>query len=160
MTVGNLSGSVTSVIALLNIQIPPFLTEQPKDISSVISGAALFTVDAAGTEPFACRWLFNGVEVVGANTNFLAVPNVQVANSETYQVMVSNPFGTVPSRLASLKVVTPPSLTRQPADASGFVCDVLRGSHGHASVFFSVAQERSEHRRSHGLVLHHPQSPD
>jgi sugar lactone lactonase YvrE len=107
-------GSATSAVATLTVEAPPAITLQP--ISQIVLGGSspVFSVAVVGTGPFGYLWLFAGTNLVqnGANRT-LTVSGVSTNEAGSYTVVVTNAWGSVTSRVATLKVVFPPSTTSQ-----------------------------------------------
>jgi alpha-tubulin suppressor-like RCC1 family protein len=80
---------------------------QPTDRIATTGQQTAFTVDAAGILPIKYQWLFNGTKLFGATSAWLRLNSLQTAQAGAYQVIVSNSFGTVTSRVANLTVVLP-----------------------------------------------------
>lgn len=71
-----------------------------------------FFVDAAGA-PLTYQWRRNGANLSNQTGSSLILVNVQAGDSGTYDVLVTNPFGTVQSSPTSLSF-PPPQITAQP----------------------------------------------
>ena len=101
------------------IQGPTIVT--PPASQNVTAGSAVnFNVIATGDAPLAYQWFFNGQPINGATSANYSIPNVQVANSGSYTVTVSNAAWTQNSEAAMLTITTPsggPSISSQPAPA-------------------------------------------
>jgi hypothetical protein len=95
----------------------PAITSQPEDQAVSAGGAVTFSAIATGSGPLGYQWRFNGAELVdgpgvsGCMTPVLRLTNLQATYAGNYQVVVSNPAGSVSSSLASLTVTTPPAIT-------------------------------------------------
>jgi hypothetical protein len=91
---------------------------QPADITAIIGSNATFSVTAGGTGPLIYQWFFNGSAISNATDTSLTITNVQDSNAGNYQVVVTNNFNAVTSRVAVLttKLVTngAPVITVQP----------------------------------------------
>jgi hypothetical protein len=73
---------------------------------------ALFTVQAAGSQPLSYQWSFNGANLPGATGSSLLLPDVQPTNAGAYAVTITNAVGAQVSPPAYLSVVpTPPCVT-------------------------------------------------
>ncbi|MGA2173571.1 MAG: immunoglobulin domain-containing protein [Verrucomicrobiota bacterium] len=107
-------GSVTSAVALLTVYVPPTIHTQPQNQTVVQGQTASFSVEANGTAPFSYQWDFNGSAVSGATSSALALTNVQATQAGSYTVVVTNNGGSITSRVATLTVNAPPSITTQP----------------------------------------------
>src|SRR6185369_10667181 len=89
------------------------IASQPQSRTNSAGATATFTVKATGSAALKYQWQFNGsdltnaVDVSGATSNVLSLANVQLADSGSYAVVVTNAFGNVISLPATLSVVTP-----------------------------------------------------
>ena len=92
----------------------PTISVQPQNQSVPLGSNVTFSVAAAGTAPLSYQWQFQSTNLAGATSSSLVLSNVQPANAGTYQVAVSNPFGSTNSTTASLTVqFTAPALSVQ-----------------------------------------------
>ncbi len=114
--VTNTFGSVTSTNAALTILVPAAITKQPTNQMVVIGGTATFSVQATGTTNLIYQWSFNSTNIAGATNAALVLSNVQLSQSGTYAVLVTNLYGSILSSNAVLTVygiapfiTTPPS---------------------------------------------------
>ncbi|MET0649767.1 MAG: immunoglobulin domain-containing protein [Pyrinomonadaceae bacterium] len=118
VTVTNGAGSLTSNPATLTVITPPSIITQPVSQTVNAGQTATFTVAASGTAPFNYQWQKNGSDIAGANGTSLTLSNVQDGDAGTYAVVVSNAAGSATSGGAILTVITPPTITTQPAAQS------------------------------------------
>ncbi|MFN0158701.1 MAG: immunoglobulin domain-containing protein [Bacteroidota bacterium] len=87
--------------------IPPSITTHPTDKSVIEGQRAMFSVVAAGSPPLTYQWKKNGVNITGATSStYTTLPTVLADSGATFAVVVSNPFGNVPSTSAKLHVIT------------------------------------------------------
>ncbi|MEO5802294.1 MAG: immunoglobulin domain-containing protein, partial [Verrucomicrobiota bacterium] len=107
-------GSVTSSNAFLTVNSPPLITVQPQNQVAILSNNAAFTLSVTGSVPFGYQWQFNGANLNDATNAALTLSNVQYSQSGNYSALVSNPFGSVTSSIASLIVNGPPVITNPP----------------------------------------------
>ena len=114
--VTNVAGAALSSNALLIVNVPPSITQQPASVTANQGGNVTFTVGAIGTEPLAYQWSFDGATIPNATTATLALPNVQSANAGSYSVIVTNVAGSTNSADAQLTVEAPPVITQQPVN--------------------------------------------
>jgi alpha-tubulin suppressor-like RCC1 family protein len=115
----NSVGSVTSAPATLTVNpagVAPSITTQPLGQSLGLGTSATLTVVAAGTSPLAYQWSKNGAAITGATSASLTFSSLSASDAGSYAVVVSNALGSVGSSAASLAVVTPPTITIQPAN--------------------------------------------
>jgi hypothetical protein len=78
------------------------ITSQPADQIVALGSTVTFTVSAAGTIPLTFQWRFNGIDLYRADTASIVLPNAQWSNAGSYSAVVSNPAGSVTSRIALL----------------------------------------------------------
>ncbi|MEO5801940.1 MAG: immunoglobulin domain-containing protein [Verrucomicrobiota bacterium] len=107
VVVTNSAGSVTSVIAVLTINVPPAINTQPASQTVGSNATANLTVSATGTPAPAYQWQFNTTNLTGQTAAALSVPNFQSTNEGNYRVIVSNSVGTVTSSNALLLLNAP-----------------------------------------------------
>lgn len=70
---------------------------------------------AAGTEPFTYQWYFNGNAISGSIQSSLVISDVQSANSGSYHLVITGPFGAATSSVAAITVApSAPTFTVQP----------------------------------------------
>ena len=121
-TATNPVGSVTSNVAAVRIGLaPPVITTQPQSQTILVGDPVTFTVNVTGSAPFTYQWKKNGVSIPGATASSLSIASLQLSDSGTYSVLVTNGAASVSSDPATLVVTTspvPPSITTQPASTS------------------------------------------
>jgi alpha-tubulin suppressor-like RCC1 family protein len=103
VTCSNVYGTVTSQVATLNV-VASTITTAPMSQKVPAGSNVTFSVVAAGKEPFGFQWYGNGTKLDGATDASLLLTNVQLEQSGTYLVEVSNYYGKVFSPSASLRV--------------------------------------------------------
>ncbi|MET0623280.1 MAG: immunoglobulin domain-containing protein [Pyrinomonadaceae bacterium] len=118
VTVTNGAGSLTSNPAALTVITPPTITTQPASQTVNAGQTVTFNVAASGTAPFSYQWQKNGSDIAGATAASLTLSNVQDGDAVSYSVVVSNAAGSATSGGAVLTVITPPTITTQPAGQS------------------------------------------
>jgi hypothetical protein len=106
------------------------ITLQPQSQAVLPGTTVLFTVSATGTQPLTYQWLFNSAPISGATNTSLLLTNVQLTNSGSYRVVVTNPAGSVPSAVATLAVGTPPLLLNARTALQGGFAFTLSGTPG------------------------------
>jgi hypothetical protein len=113
VVVTNSSGSVTSVLASLTVNLLPTITSQfpvaYTNVMTLFAGAnPTFAVTAAGTQPLYYEWFTNGVAVgVSTNASFTQT-NVQ-ASFTNYYCIVTNIGGSVTSIVWAASVIAHPT---------------------------------------------------
>lgn len=108
VVITNVAGAVTSEVAFLVVNIPPYIGVQPQNQSAWRGQDAEFTVTAGGTEPFGYQWRFHGTNLPGATTDSYTRANAQTNHTGNYSVFVTNIAGSVLSSNALLTVNIPP----------------------------------------------------
>ena len=121
----NAIGSVRSTVAEVVVVEPVKIVGHPIDETVIQGGNGLLAVQATGSEPINYQWYHNGTPVTGGVRASLNILDVQVQNSGTYEVHVSNQAGTVISESVNLKLSIPPSITLQPRPFAGLTGDGL-----------------------------------
>jgi hypothetical protein len=114
----NVAGSITSAVAVLTVNLAPWITTQPQDQTVNPGGTAVFTVSAAGTPPLSYQWRFNNVDLAGATGSSYTRNGVQPADVGAYSVRVANMAGSVISSNAWLALTMAPFITAQPEDVA------------------------------------------
>jgi sugar lactone lactonase YvrE len=114
------NGSVTSSVATVTVLLPPSITAQPQAVAAVGGSDVSLTVAVAGTAPFGYQWQFDGTNLVdngqitGSQTNALSLSSIDLTDQGSYEVIVTNAYGSVTSSVATLTLLLPPSITTQP----------------------------------------------
>jgi pectate lyase len=98
--------------------IAPSITNQPQNLAVSVGGNANFSVGATGTAPLDYFWSFNTNTPVGGNSSGLALASVTTNDAGSYRVIVSNSAGAVTSSVATLSIVSSPTITAQPQNQS------------------------------------------
>jgi len=118
VVVSNPAGSVTSSpAATLAVHVPPSIVTQPVSAYASPGATATFSVAAAGDPTLAYQWqsgpaggpftnVVNGGQYSGATFSTLTVTNANTPVAISYQVVVTNNYGSVTSSVASLTLGT------------------------------------------------------
>jgi subtilisin-like proprotein convertase family protein len=135
VVVSNAYNSLTSSPALLTVVVPPSIVSGPANQAVTNGGSASFGVTAAGDQPLAYQWFFERSNSVAQGTSAtLVLNNVTTAQAGSYDVVVSNPYGSITSAPAVLKVIVPAVIVSDPTNQvvtnhqTVFVTAVARGS--------------------------------
>src|SRR4029077_6841887 len=96
------------------VRVPAQIAAQPVNQAVVLGQNASFSVAAFGDAPLSYQWNFNGTDLSGETGSALALTNVQTNQAGNYTVLVANDYGSVTSRVATLTVSFPPTITSQP----------------------------------------------
>jgi hypothetical protein len=108
-------GLVESKEAALTVAEAVTIVSQPRSQNAAVGGSVRLSVAAKGTPPLAYQWRRGGVNIPGATGEGLSLANLAVADSGLYDVVVSNPVGSVTSQTAALAIIRPPEFITQPS---------------------------------------------
>jgi len=111
VVVGNTATSIISSSAVLQVVdvLPPLIVTQPQSQTVLTNATVMFSVVASNTTGY--QWESNTIPLAGATNDTLVLSNVVVAESASYQVVVSNSATSVTSSNAVLLVLTIPTPT-------------------------------------------------
>ena len=85
--------------------VPPSIASQPGNQTVLQTGTASFSVTASGSSPLHYQWYFNtNTIILNATNTTLTITNLQLTDAGTYNVMVTNAYGTNYSDYATLTV--------------------------------------------------------
>jgi hypothetical protein len=87
--------------------VAPEIVLQPSNVTIAQGLPAQFTVAASGFPSPTYQWRFNGVDIAGATTATNVISQASIQNAGAYDVIVSNPLGSVTSAVARLVVGLP-----------------------------------------------------
>ncbi len=121
VVISNACGTVTSNAATLTVDEGPVITAQPQDRSVCEGNSVTLTVTATGLEPLTYQWRMNGTDVPGAESDSLVIDPAAPADAGDYDVVITNPCGSLTSETATLTVNVAPTITTHPDDA--FACE-------------------------------------
>lgn len=91
-------------ISISSLVEPASIIAQPQSRSGFEGSAVALRVVAGGVRPLHLQWLHQGTPIPDATNATLLITNVQAADAGTYQVAVTNAFGSVTSSVVSLAV--------------------------------------------------------
>ena len=84
--------------------VAPVILVEPSDQWVGYTNTAVFCVTAEGAGPLAYQWSREGAAILHATNASLILSNVTTADAGAYTVLVSNSYGAIPSRSATLMV--------------------------------------------------------
>ncbi len=105
VTVTNPYGTISGSLRLTVSNSPPIILTQPKSQLAGTWWDASFRVWATGSKPLYYQWRRDGANLLGADGPSLQFTNLQVTDSGSYDVVVSNAFGSTISSNAVLTVL-------------------------------------------------------
>lgn len=119
--------------AILTVRAAPVITAAPTERTVFAGEGASFTVAVTGFPTPTFQWRRNGVAVPGATNATLSLPQALAASAGRYDVVATNPLGSVTSDAAVLTVVT--------RDFSGVYLGTFSGTAGDFALY--VRPDRS-----------------
>jgi outer membrane protein assembly factor BamB len=119
--VANQAGTVPSAVATLTVDLPPYVTTQPRNQTGIARGRVAFNVAAQSAGPLSYQWLRSGTNLPGANGAELVRTNVTREMSGTYAVIVRNVAGAITSAPVTLTVLSPPMIIQPPLTQTGAI---------------------------------------
>jgi hypothetical protein len=128
--------------------LPPIILLQPASQTVPIQDSATFSVTASSFTTMTFQWYFNNISISGATQNSFTITHAQTTNQGTYKVVIINGGGQVTSSGATLTVLTPPTITTQPADQA-----VVAGQEASFSVTASSSSSMSYQWNLNGTQL-------
>ena len=112
--------TVVSFVYTQPVTNPPSFEQPPASQSGVIGGSVTFTPTIGGTPPFAYQWQFNGTNLLNATNATLTLTGLVNNNAGNYTVVVTNTVGSITSAVATLTVLTGPTITLLTTDNFGY----------------------------------------
>jgi hypothetical protein len=121
VVVTNACGVAVSSNAVLSVNLPPGITNQPASQTVLMGSNVTFSVGVSGSTPLSYQWQFNGGNLSDATASSFTTNNVQIASAGSYSVVVTNAYGAVVSSNAVLTVLLPmpPDILTAPAFGVG-----------------------------------------
>jgi subtilisin-like proprotein convertase family protein len=117
VVISNAYGSITSAPATITVHVPALIAGNPVDQTVTNGDDVHWRVLAKGTPPLFYQWYFNGTNALGPQTDStLDLTNVNPTQAGTYQVVVTNLYGSFTSTPANLTIVVPPVIVTNPVD--------------------------------------------
>jgi len=121
----NACGRETSSNAALTVVVYPTILSQPQSLTVCEGSPASFSVSASGT-PLYFQWqkngtnLTDGTNISGSTATNLLLSTTAANDMGKYTVIITNAWGSVTSRVATLSAVVPPTILFQPQSLTVF----------------------------------------
>jgi len=110
--------------AIVTVEDPPVASAPlPATQLAGIGDTVTITGSATGSPELRYQWQKNNVDMPGKTAAILTLSNVQLADSASYRVVVSNDVGKAYSIAAKLTVLTRPSITLHPISQTIYAWD-------------------------------------
>ncbi len=100
---------------VLEINKAPMFVSQPQSVSAVAGGTLDVPAEVSGSSPIKFQWRKDGRPLASQTNSVLRLSGVSINDSGSYDVIVSNPVGTIRSAPFSVTVMTPPRIVTEPA---------------------------------------------
>ncbi len=124
---GNEFGGYLDTTSTATTYTRPIISTQPVSVSVTAGGSATFSVVATGTGTLTYQWYEDAVAISGATGASYTISDADSTEAGSYDVVVTNAYGTVTSSTATLTVATStgttPVISTQPTSASVTVGD-------------------------------------
>ena len=117
---GNHAVDSTGVTLTVDIAPPNIVTPPVSQIAFAKTNLQLFAA-SLGSQPLHYQWFFKNRPVRNATNTVLSLPNISLAKSGDYFVVVTNYLGRQTSALAHVQVILPVVLKRQPVNKTVIV---------------------------------------
>ncbi|MBN86526.1 MAG: hypothetical protein CL885_03285, partial [Dehalococcoidia bacterium] len=114
VVVRNTAGEEQSIGVPVIIYQPVEIIEQPLASRVISGGNTKVIVSASGSGPITYKWLFNNREMLNSNTTILKLDGVNNVHEGSYQVVISNPAGSIVSNEVRLSVLQPVVILEEP----------------------------------------------
>lgn len=102
----------------------PVIIRQPSSLGLFVGQIATFTVKAISNDPMTYQWRKNGTNISGATSSTYVIGSVQTTDQASYDVIVTNAYGSATSATATLTVQVPSAGFRVSVDGC-FLPDTL-----------------------------------
>ncbi|MGZ4974108.1 MAG: immunoglobulin domain-containing protein, partial [Limisphaerales bacterium] len=86
--VTNDSGSITSRVASLGVEVAPTITSQPANQTKIVGRPVMLTVSATANSQMTFQWAKNGTNISGATASVYTIDSVQINDAGNYQCYV------------------------------------------------------------------------
>jgi len=117
LTVSDSASNQTTRAVAVIVPGGPHIATQPANLTVAVSSNATFSVLACGAAPLFYQWQHSGTNLPSATSVVLTLSNLSTNGAGDYQVAITNGFGSITSAVATLTVLQPPVVTRQPRNA-------------------------------------------
>jgi hypothetical protein len=113
---GCAGSTTTSNSAVITVNTPLTITTDPGPQSVCNGGNISITAAASGSSPITYQWRKSGVNISGATSATYTITGATPAHAGNYDVVISNPCGSVTTTADTLIVNNSPVITTQPVN--------------------------------------------
>jgi hypothetical protein len=114
LTVSDSASNQTTRAVAVVVPGEPRIAQQPANLTLAASSNATFSVLACGAAPLYYQWQHFSTNLPGATNVVMTLSTIKANDAGDYRVVVTNPSGSLTSAVATLTVLQPPVITRQP----------------------------------------------
>ena len=142
---GTINGQTHAFLLTGSACDAPSMSVQPTSQEACAGAAATFSVIVGGTDPFEYQWRHDGQPIPEATDNSYTLSDVAPDDAGSYDVVVTNPCGSVTSEAATLTVtVVEVAITAEPAtEVCGPAKITLDAGTGYVSYLWSPGGQTS-----------------
>ncbi|MDD4217031.1 MAG: immunoglobulin domain-containing protein [Bacteroidales bacterium] len=116
--VSNACGSVLSDEAIITVNTPPLVTEQPEDLIICAEEELLISFNHSGTQPISFEWiLLESGNLIGTEANYYTA-SADAINTGNYYCLLSNTCADISTDTISVEILALPQITSHPQDES------------------------------------------
>jgi len=90
------------------LPVLPWIIAPPLTQTNIAGTSVTLAVSADGDPPLSFQWVNGLAPISGATASLLSWPQIGDYNAGNYTVVISNPWGSATSRVATLTVIDPP----------------------------------------------------
>ena len=128
-SVGSIDAGEDFCAALVQTGIPRF-TKSVSVLAADLGGQLFFNPSILGSKPMTYQWMQNGNIMLGQTNSYVLLPNAQLTDSGSYELIASNQFGAVTNAVVTY-AVSPATAFHSAIGAWGSdldgECDIIPG---------------------------------
>ena len=101
----SLGAATSSPATLQGVTSGPVIVRDLTNLTAVLQDTVILAPTVEGSQPLAFDWRLNGSDIPSATNAALVLTNLQAADTGAYQVLVTNPYGSVLSTTAVVSII-------------------------------------------------------
>ncbi|MBI5383510.1 MAG: lamin tail domain-containing protein [Verrucomicrobia bacterium] len=114
VVITNIVSSVVSTTATVTVYLRPLILVQPQSQSAFAGSNVTYSIIATSSTTLRYQWHFNGTNLLNATNSTLLLTSAQAGHVGTYDVLVSDNYGSVLSDPATFVLRIRPIIIQQP----------------------------------------------